>query len=181
MKTQKIDKSQLFTTAWGIARAAAAKFGGSCRQYFSQALKQAWAASSTASSTPSLIERIEKFAEGLESPAKRKRVQIALDSFRRDQSEERKTDLLRTAERYGYASGELDQIFLFPQIYHKISEEKEGIFKLRIRESFEPDPIEESIIIYDKNQGSLQISDSPSQRVAAVAARFEKLGGKIIS
>lgn len=37
-------KSRIFTAAWATAKAAAAKFGGSSRQYFSMALKQAWAA-----------------------------------------------------------------------------------------------------------------------------------------
>lgn len=36
------DRKKLFKIAWRTARTAAAKFGGSSRQYFPQALRDAW-------------------------------------------------------------------------------------------------------------------------------------------
>lgn len=41
-KTNKITKRTLFCTAWKIAKEGAVKFGGKSRDYFSEALKEAW-------------------------------------------------------------------------------------------------------------------------------------------
>ena len=38
----KINKTELFKTAWNIARDAAKRFGNSVRSYFAEALKEAW-------------------------------------------------------------------------------------------------------------------------------------------
>lgn len=37
-----INKSELFKTAWKIAKTARKNFGGQVREYFSESLKQAW-------------------------------------------------------------------------------------------------------------------------------------------
>lgn len=38
-----MNKSNIMTVAWSVAKAAAAQFGGNARQYIGGALKQAWA------------------------------------------------------------------------------------------------------------------------------------------
>jgi len=42
-KELKMDKSKIFTAAWAVARKGAVKFGGKAREYFSEALKMAYA------------------------------------------------------------------------------------------------------------------------------------------
>jgi hypothetical protein len=39
-----ITKSKIFSAAWAVAKQGAAKFGGSARQYFAEALRMAYAA-----------------------------------------------------------------------------------------------------------------------------------------
>ena len=39
-----MSKSEIFNKAWKLAKEGAARFGGSCRDYFAQALKMAYAA-----------------------------------------------------------------------------------------------------------------------------------------
>ena len=43
-----MDRRQIFRTAWTIARDGAARFGGSAKQYFSAALRQAYKAARAA-------------------------------------------------------------------------------------------------------------------------------------
>ncbi len=42
MTTTSIYRSQIMKSAWKVARAGAAKFGGSVRSYLAAALKDAW-------------------------------------------------------------------------------------------------------------------------------------------
>src|SRR3954470_5788221 len=39
----RLDRRALLRRAWGLARAAAARFGGTVRAYFAEALRQSWA------------------------------------------------------------------------------------------------------------------------------------------
>jgi len=55
----KINKSELFKTAWKIAKAAAAKFNKSAREFLSEALKQAWKNLKQGALTVKTIESIK--------------------------------------------------------------------------------------------------------------------------
>ena len=51
-------KSKLFRRAWAIAREAQARFGGSCRDFFSEALRMAW------SEEVEMVEEVISFVRG---------------------------------------------------------------------------------------------------------------------